>query len=118
MSSRQTIPFAAVLPGRLGWRPVNPSFSITIAEAKRDLARMSADPRPLDRPLLIIGGFIDPFVAALSLRFRFRSLTRDRRIIGVAVGDCVSFDQCRRRVLSQSNGVFLRVIRNRLKPWM
>lgn len=77
---------------------VNPSFSTTIADAKRDLARIAADPRPLERPLLIISGFIDPFFCALSLRSCFRSLTRDPRIISVPLGDCLTFEQCRRRV--------------------
>ncbi len=99
VTGRLATQFSAVLPGRFGWRPVNPSFPVTIPEAKLDLARIASDPQPLHRPLLVIGGFIDPFVAALSLRMRFRSLTRDRRIIAVAVGDCLSFEQCRRRII-------------------
>ena len=39
---------------------VNPSFPLTVEKGRADLVRMAKDPRPLDRPLVILRGFADP----------------------------------------------------------
>jgi hypothetical protein len=97
---------AALLSTGCGASPTNPSFPITISDANRELGRITADPRPLDRPLLIIGGFMDPGLGAGSLARRFRSLTGDRRIVVVALGDCFTLDGCSRKIVEAVNRSF------------
>ena len=40
-------------------QPTNPSFPLNVDQAERALSYMSSHPRPLARPLLVIGGFWD-----------------------------------------------------------
>lgn len=80
-------------------RPLNPSFAITYQQGRAELAAAAAHPHLLDRPLVLVGGFLDPGVAPAVLSHRFADWTRGRRIIGVSLGFCFSFDQCRRRIV-------------------
>ena len=43
--------------------PVNPSLPISPPDARAALRDMRADPKPLTRPLLVLGGFADPLGA-------------------------------------------------------
>lgn len=79
--------------------PTNPSFPATFSEARQALDQMSAHPRPLDRPLVVIGGFLDPNVSPPLYKWHFQRLTNDDRIVTVSVGFCGSFDECRQKVL-------------------
>jgi hypothetical protein len=42
-------------------RPVNPSFPVSFWHAQKALDEMAADPRPLRRPLVLVGGYMDWF---------------------------------------------------------
>src|SRR5262245_56803073 len=48
--------FAAVLAVRRAG-PQNPSLPCTLAEARADLQRMARDPKPLARPILVLGAY-------------------------------------------------------------
>jgi hypothetical protein len=87
-------------------QPTNPSFPITARQADRDLDRIAAAPRPLDRPLVVIGGFTDPGLAPTAVRMRFDELTADKRIINVQLGTCFSFDECRTKVVNAVEHAF------------
>jgi hypothetical protein len=78
---------------------VNPSFPISIPSANKILAQAAADPQPLKRPLLIVGGFMDPGIAPLLLQNQFQSFTNDRKIVSVSLGACFTFDDCRQRII-------------------
>ena len=80
-------------------QPANPSFRVTSQQADADLTRIAASQKPLDRPLVIIGGFLDPGFAALSMKWRFDAFSTDRRVLSVSVADCFSFDSCRKKVI-------------------
>lgn len=74
--------------------PVNPSFPITRAEA---LARLlSLKPKRLDRPLLVLGGFLDLGVGPFGFARRIRPFV-DGPVVPLTFAHCLSFDQCRRR---------------------
>jgi hypothetical protein len=75
-------------------QPLNPSFPITFSQARAALDQMAAQPRPLSRPLLIIGGFCDPNVSPPLYKIEFERLTGDNRIVTASVGFCGSFDEC------------------------
>jgi pimeloyl-ACP methyl ester carboxylesterase len=79
--------------------PNNPSFPVTFSEASQAVAQMRSDPRPLPRPLVIIGGFWDPNVSPPLFKNWFKGVTSDGQIITISVGLCGSFEECRRRVI-------------------
>jgi pimeloyl-ACP methyl ester carboxylesterase len=80
--------------------PTNPSFPLTHAQARRAIEQMQADPRPLSRPLIVIGGFLDPDISPTVYRVFFRSVTKNAPIITVSVGFCGSFAECRQKVIA------------------
>ena len=82
-------------------QPANPSFPIAVEEGHSDLQRMTADPKPLVRPLVVIGGFLDPGVGAWALENEFSAITTDHRIIGISLAECMSFDDCRRKIVNE-----------------
>jgi hypothetical protein len=80
--------------------PENPSFVITRDDARQAIERMRGDPRPLPRPLVIVGGFLDPNLGTSNLRRRFGRITsRDTKIIAVSLAFCQSFEECRRTIV-------------------
>lgn len=62
---------------------------------------MMAAPQPLTRPLLVLGGYLDPGFAAGSIKRTFRGLAGgDDRIIGLSFAFNAQFANCRRRVIA------------------
>src|SRR5579871_3165746 len=66
----------------------NPSFPMPLDQAREDLKRMESSPRLLDRPLVVVGGFLDPGIAASWLSSEFSDLSHDKRIVWVELFDC------------------------------
>src|SRR3954471_9133351 len=86
--------------------PTNPSFPVTFDEARQAIHEMSAHPRPLDRPLVVIGGFPVRNVSPPLYKLHFQRLTNDDRIVTVSVGFCGSFDECRQKVIDAVDRAF------------
>jgi hypothetical protein len=86
--------------------PLNPSFPVTFAAADAVLADAAAHPRPLRRPLLIVGGFADPGLGSRLLRDRFRGWTGDDRVIDVSLCYDNSFDDCRRDIVAAVDSAY------------
>lgn len=80
--------------------PVNPAFPVTVDQAHRAIDKMRADRWPLPRPLVVIGGFLDPNVSPPLFAHFFDGVSRDATIIPVSVGTCGSFDECRQTVIA------------------
>jgi len=59
---------------------------------------MARDPQPLARPLLVLGGYLDPGFAAGTLARAFRRVTGDRRIVRVNFFWRASIQSCREHV--------------------
>ena len=87
-------------------QPLNPSFPTNPTAARADLGRMESRPRGLKRPLVVVGGFADPGVASWWLKREFETLTGDRRIIAVPLGECASIDQCGQRIVEAVETAF------------
>ena len=87
-------------------QPVNPTFPNSVAWARRDLKRMAANPRPLKRPLVVISGFLDPGLAALAMHSQFTEISGDSRIATVSLFECMSFEQCRRKIVEVVDRAF------------
>jgi hypothetical protein len=87
--------------------PLNPSFPLKLADAKTALREMRADPRPLERPVVVLGGIHDPGVAAPGLARSVRRITEpDAPVIAVSFFTASSFDDCRRRVIEAVDEAF------------
>ena len=80
--------------------PSNPSFPITSAEAHQVIEQMRGNPKSLRRPVLLIGGFLDPDITPTIYQFFFSSITTDANLIPVSIGFCNSFAECRKKVIA------------------
>lgn len=79
----------------------NPSFPITREEAAAMLrAEAKTKPVPLDRPLVICGGIIDPGFGPAFYANEVSNYVGGKPIVRVAFADCVSFPSCRRRLVN------------------
>ncbi len=67
---------------------------------------MAQSPQRLERPLVIIGGFMDVGIVPWSLRQRFADLFGNGPIIAVGIGDCLSLNDCRRKIADRVNAQF------------
>jgi pimeloyl-ACP methyl ester carboxylesterase len=77
---------------------LNPSFPISIEEARTRLKATESDKRQLDRPLVICGGFMDFGLGPWLMK---RKLDRhvSGKIILVSFATCGSFQGCRERLV-------------------
>jgi hypothetical protein len=78
---------------------VNPSFPITAQQAHAAVLEMRQTPKPLRRPLVLIGGLLDPNIGPSSYRDFFGRITIGGTFIRVAPGFCGTFEECRRMVI-------------------
>lgn len=85
---------------------VNPSFPLSMADAERLLRQAAKRPHPMVRPVVVIGGFLDPGVAAPVLAGDLRRYTGDRRIIAVSPGYAQSFNECRQLIIDAVDRAF------------
>ena len=86
--------------------PTNPSFDLTVAEARDALAAMADDPQPLARPVVLLAGWADPGFAVGSLSQRVQQTLDDDRVIDVSFSGATSFDDARERVLEAVDAAF------------
>lgn len=92
------------LPGCAGM--VNPSFPVSMEDARADLQRMRETPRVLERPVVVLAGYLDPGLGSAWLAWKIRNLTGDSRVIGVDFFSCSTFDDCRARVIEEVSRAF------------
>ncbi len=76
----------------------NPSFTLTLAEAKDTLAVISEDPQPLERPLVCITGWLD-LGAKKVLDKHFARAVADDRVVVIRVDDTSTMEAARERVM-------------------
>jgi len=79
--------------------PDNPSFPVSTSEAHDDIARMQKDPIPFQRPLVVIGGFLDPDVSPPIFADYFQSISCGAKIIPVSLLLCGNMEDCRQTVI-------------------
>jgi pimeloyl-ACP methyl ester carboxylesterase len=84
----------------------NASFDVSTSEAQKLLTDMRREPKPLQRPLVVLGGFCDPGIATSHLTGEFRRLTGDDRVMGVSFLMCGDFDACRKQVIKAVDKAF------------
>jgi hypothetical protein len=98
----RSLPIAAILAllTACAANPANPSFPVTSDQAHSAIEHMQKYPEQLQRPLVIVGGFMDPGVAPPIFAHYFAGISSDATIIPVSIGLCGSFDECRDTVIS------------------
>ncbi len=101
------LPLVALLNGCSTQEPANPSFPLSVKQAKHDLKLMQQEPVALKRPVIVLGGWGDVIGYPPShLAKQLRLVTGDDRIIAVGFGGRVTFEGCRDRVLKHVNEAF------------
>lgn len=87
--------------------PENPSFSLTADRARDALRGMEARPKPLARPLVIVGGYLSMGFGPSLMKAQLGSATgENRRIETVSLFFCGDFDDCRREVIAAVDKAF------------
>jgi pimeloyl-ACP methyl ester carboxylesterase len=103
---RIAILLLAMTAGCVSRTPVNPSFPASVDQGEKILSADTAHPKPLSRPLVIVGGFFDPGFAQLLLAHDFRQYTHDDRVIGVTLGLSFDPDDYRQRIITAVDKAF------------
>lgn len=75
----------------------NPSFNISQQAARAELVRSAEAPTVLERPLIILGGFMDWGIGPYSYEHRLKRVVTGK-IIRVTFADCTNLEQCRTRI--------------------
>lgn len=101
------LPIALSLPGCAADKKDNPSFPLTLKQAKHELQTMHEEPVALQRPVIVLGGWGDLLgIPPAKLAKQLRLATGDERILSVGFGGCMSFDTCRARLLDRIESAF------------
>lgn len=94
------IAVGVMLAGCTSTEPVNPSFPISLDDARAEVREMQASPKRAVRPVVVIGGYADVGVGADFVAQELRDvLGEETTIIAVASGLVGSFDDARDNVL-------------------
>ncbi len=84
----------------IGCSSVNPSFELSRSEARSDLRAMAKDPAPAARPVLVLGGYLDPGLLTESLGADLSEVLEDGPVVTVSFSMTADFESCRARVLA------------------
>eukprot|EP00752_Nemacystus_decipiens_P014062 g12498.t1 len=93
------------LPMRL-----NPSFDLSRGEARSALRAMAEDPVPAPRPVLVLGGYLDPGLLTESLGADLSEVLDVGPVITVSFSMTTDFDSCRSRVLAELASAYPEVL--------
>ena len=78
---------------------VDPSFRITVGEAHAALKQMHENPKSLPRPVVVIGGFLDPGILPPAYEDFVHGISPHAPVVLVTPGFAGNFDDCRRMVI-------------------
>src|SRR5580693_1910987 len=85
---------------------IDPSFRITADQAHVALEQMHEHPKPLARPVVVIGGFLDPGILPPAYRDLVHNISPHAPIVLVTPGFASSFDDCRRIVIDAVDAAY------------
>jgi len=80
---------------------VNPSFDVSRDSALKIINHIQDNAKPLDRPLVIVGGFRDPGFGPYIERSIISARIDDRRIIAIPMAFEPDFDHCRAKLIAK-----------------
>jgi hypothetical protein len=101
-----TAAFILSIAGCVADEPLNPSFPLRLEEAKVALEEMAAAPVELKRPVIVVGGYLDPGFATPRVRETVRRIGGGDRVISVHFLFQGDFDGCRDHLLSSIEEAF------------
>lgn len=78
-----------------------PSFKLPVDRAEADIERMRETPVLIERPIVVLGGYMDPGGVVWRWVDRLQEITRGAPIIGVPFGDAEDFDDARAQVMEK-----------------
>ena len=86
----------------------NPSFPLSVDEAKVQLQAMEAAPKPLQRPVVVVGGFMDFTFGAHYFARQIKDVTGadSKQVIVVSLTTCGNFEECRKKVIDAVDEAF------------
>ncbi len=87
-------------------RPVNPSLAVSESRARSDLRQMANDPKSLDRPLIVLAGWLNPGNTGYIIEQDLKQYFTDNRITYVSFAECETFDECRHCVITSVDRTF------------
>lgn len=79
----------------------NPSFDLSRSAARADLREMAKRPAPAARPVLVLGGYLDPGLLTESLGGALADVLTDGPVVTVSFSMTSDFEACRLRVLDE-----------------
>ncbi len=86
--------------------PRDPTIPLTPAQAQKTLDKIADHPKPLARPLVVLGGFLDPGLGDNVVASIVHRHVSDDRIVPVSYFFAGRFDDCRRDVIQVVNRAF------------
>ncbi|MCI0364526.1 MAG: hypothetical protein L0Y44_10370 [Phycisphaerales bacterium] len=95
------------LAGCSGDQPLNPSFALSMTEAEAAWRDMEANPKPLERPVIVLGGIYDPGIVTSHVKGKLRGITTDdSKILSLSFFQIHTFDHCARKVIDAVDRAF------------
>lgn len=86
--------------------PVNPSFDVSSEEAKEVIKVLESSPKTLERPVVVLAGYINPGLSSWWVGRKIRKLTGEERVLEVSFFWSFQFDTCRRQVIEAVDAAF------------
>jgi len=81
--------------------PANPSFPITMDEAVTAWSVMRENPKPLARPVIVLGGIYDPGLAAHHVAGELKEIAGDDApVLAIGFLEAGSFDRSAKKVIA------------------
>ncbi len=100
------VSLAACLGGCGIRQPLNLSFPVGLDEARDALREMRVSPQPLQRPVIVLSGFLDPGLLAQSVVNDIRSTTTNGQFETAGFLFKGTFDDCREHVIAVVDKAF------------
>ena len=86
--------------------PLNPSFPLTVDQGWDEVHAMEASPKRLERPVIVLGGYVDPGSAPIQTAMFIESATGDKRVMVVNTTLDFSFNAARDHVIEAIEEAF------------
>lgn len=97
---------ALALVGCSADQPLNPSFPLTVHQARAAIAVMKEAPVKLQRPVIVLGGYMDFGIGTPRVRETFRKIGGGEDVISVHFFLKGSFDHCREHLIQEIEAAF------------
>ncbi|MEM6313434.1 MAG: hypothetical protein AAF743_05080 [Planctomycetota bacterium] len=99
--------WSVVLFASVGCSTTQPTgFALDAKSAEQRLVELRKNPVPLDRPVVILDGFLDPGFGSLSYRNELTQVTGDERVLRVTYVTASSIAECAERALDEIDAAF------------